>query len=79
MDPIGLLLIVGAIGGLLIYLLVDEFLRHERARYGVKLALIWVIVLLTVFGPSLKLVLLRQGSGEHPVLQLPAKGAATSA
>ena len=32
-DPIGLLLIVGAIGGLLVYLLVDEFLRHERARY----------------------------------------------
>ena len=31
-DPIGLLLIVGAIGGLLVYLLVDEFLRHERPR-----------------------------------------------
>jgi hypothetical protein len=62
-DPIGLLLIVGAIGALLIYLLVDEFLRNERARYWVKLALIWIIVLLTVFGPSLKLVLLRQGSG----------------
>jgi len=62
-DPIGLLLIVGAIGGLLVYLLVDEFLRHERARYGAKLALIWIIVLLTVFGPSLKLILLRQGSG----------------
>jgi hypothetical protein len=62
-DPIGLLLIVGAIGSLLLYLLVDEFLRNERARYWIKLALIWVIVLLTVFGPSLKLVLLRQGSG----------------
>ena len=62
-DPIGLLLIVGAIGGLLVYLLVDEFLRHERARYWAKLALIWIIVLLTVFGPSLKLILLRQGSG----------------
>ena len=62
-DPIGLLLIVGAIGALLIYLLVDEFLRNERARFWVKLALIWIIVLLTVFGPSLKLVLLRQGSG----------------
>ena len=62
-DPIGLLLIVGAIGGLLIYLLVDEFLRNERVCYWLKLALIWVIILLTVFGPSLKLVLLRQGSG----------------
>jgi hypothetical protein len=62
-DPIGLLLIVGAIGGLLVYLLMDEFLRHERARYWIKLVLIWIIVLLTVFGPSLKLVLLRQGSG----------------
>ena len=62
-DPIGLLLIVGAIGALLAYLLVDEFLRHERARYWVKLALIWIIVILTVCGPSLKLVLLRQGSG----------------
>ncbi len=62
-DPIGLLLIVGAIGGLLVYLLVDEFLRSERARYWIKLALIWAIILLTVFGPSLKLILLRQGSG----------------
>jgi hypothetical protein len=62
-DPIGLLLIVGAIGGLLAYLLADEFLRNERARYWTKLTLIWAIVLLTVFGPSLKLVLLRQGSG----------------
>ena len=62
-DPIGLLLIVGALGALLIYLLVDEFLRHERTRYWVKLTLIWIIVLFTVFGPSLKLVLLRQGSG----------------
>ena len=62
-DPVGLLLIVGALGALLIYLLVDEFLRNERARYWVKLALIWIIVLLTVFGPSLKLALLRQGSG----------------
>jgi len=62
-DPIGLLLIVGALGALLIYLLVDEFLRNERVGYWVKLALIWIIVLLTVFGPSLKLVLLRQGSG----------------
>ena len=62
-DPVGLLLIVGAIGCLLIYLLADEFVRRERTRFGVKLCLIWAIVLLTVFAPSLKLVLLRQGSG----------------
>ena len=37
-DPVGLLLIVGALGALLIYLLVDEFLRNERARYWIKLA-----------------------------------------
>jgi hypothetical protein len=62
-DPIGLLLIMGAIGGLLVYLLVDEFLRDERARYQVKLALIWIIVVLTVLAPGFKLALLRQGSG----------------
>jgi hypothetical protein len=62
-DPIGLLLIVAAIGCLLIYLLVDEFVHHERSRYWVKLTLIWAIVLLTICAPSLKLVLLRQGSG----------------
>lgn len=62
-DPVGLLLIVGAVGGLLAYLLVDEFLGSERARYWLKLALIWIIVVLTVFAPSLKLILLRQGSG----------------
>lgn len=72
-DPVGLLLIVGAIGCLLIYLLADEFwaapsteiaaAKADWARYWTKLALIWAIVLLTVFAPSLKLVLLRQGSG----------------
>ncbi len=59
-DPIGLLLIVAAIGCLLAYLLVAELVRPARARYWVKLCLIWAIVLLTVFAPSLKLVLLRQ-------------------
>ncbi len=62
-DPIGLLLIVAAIGCLLAYLLVAEFLRPERARYWARLTLIWAIVLLTVFAPSLKLVLLRQDNG----------------
>lgn len=62
-DPIGLLLIVGALGCLLAYLLIAEFLRPERARYWAKLILIWAIVLLTVFAPSLKLALLRQANG----------------
>lgn len=62
-DPIELLLIVAAIGCLLAYLLVAEFLRPERPRYWAKLVLIWAIVLLTVFAPSLKLALLRQENG----------------
>ena len=62
-DPIGLLLIVGAVGCLLLYLLADEGLRGERLRHGTKLALIWAIVLLTIFAPALKMVALRQGSG----------------
>ena len=61
-DPVGLLLIVGAIGCLLAYLLVDEF-WPARGRYWTKLVLIWAIVVLTVFAPALKLTLLRQGSG----------------
>jgi hypothetical protein len=62
-DPIGLLLIVFAIGLFVVYLLVDEFVAHERPRYGIKLVLIWAIVLSTVFAPSLKLALLRHDSG----------------
>lgn len=72
-DPVGLLLIVGAIGCLLVYLLVDEFWPEQTAaktpptasagRHRAKLLLIWAIVLLTVFAPAVKLILLRQGSG----------------
>lgn len=62
-DPIGLLLIVGALACLLIYLLVDEFVRREETRHRLKILLIWTILLCTVFLPTLKLVLLRQGSG----------------
>lgn len=62
-DPIGLLLIVTAIGCLLIYLLVAEFVRREDLRYWASLIIIWAIVLLTVGASSMKLVLLRQGSG----------------
>lgn len=62
-DPVALLLIVAALGSLLIYLLVDEFVRNEGARYRAKLILICLIVALTVFLPGLKLTLLRQQSG----------------
>lgn len=62
-DPIGLLLIVAAVGCLLAYLLVHEFVGSERARYWARLSLIWAIVLLTVFASSLKLTLLRRDSG----------------
>ncbi len=62
-DPVGLLLIVLALGCLGIYLLVHEFAASPRASYRARLLLIWAIILLTVFAPSLKLMLLRQGSG----------------
>jgi len=62
-DPIGLLLIVAALGCLLAYLLVHEFVTAERPRYWARLVLIWAIVMLTVFASSAKLVLLRRESG----------------
>ena len=64
-DPIGLLLIVAALACLGLYLFVDELRQGEKAAgaYRVKLLLIWVILLLTVFAPSIKMMLLRQGSG----------------
>ena len=62
-DPIGLLLIVAALGCLLLYLISGEFRWSEGTAYRVKLALVWAIVLLTVFLPAIKLMLLRQGSG----------------
>ncbi len=62
-DPIGLLLIVAALACLLAYLLVSEFMRPSRGRHVTKLALIWAIILLTVFASSVKLTLLRQQSG----------------
>ncbi len=62
-DPLGLLLIVAALAALLAYLLVHEVVRAEAWRYRIKLLLIWAILLLTVFAPAGKLILLRQGSG----------------
>ncbi len=63
LDPIVLLLLAGAVACWLIYLLVTEWAPAGRATYRVKLGLIWAIVLLTVFAPSLELTLLRRGSG----------------
>lgn len=62
-DPIGLLLIVAALGCLLTYALVATFVHNDRLRYRVQLALIWAVILLTVMASSAKLILLRQGSG----------------
>lgn len=62
-DPLALLLIVLALGCLLLYFLVDEFGRGEALRHRLKVALIVLIVVFTVFLPSLKLVALRQQTG----------------
>lgn len=62
-DPIGLLLVVLAFGGLALYLIVGEFVLAGATRYRLKLILLWIIIALTVFAPSIKLALLRQGSG----------------
>lgn len=64
-DPLALVLISLAFTGLVIYLIVDavaDRLRPETA-YRVKLALIWAIILIIVFAPTFKLILLRQQSG----------------
>ncbi len=64
-DPLSLVLISLAFTGLVIYLVVDALADHlsQRAVYRVKLALIWAIILVTVFAPTGKLILLRQQSG----------------
>ncbi len=62
-DPLALLLIALALGCLLVYFLVDEFVRGETRRHRLKVALIVLIVVLTVFLPSLKLVALRHQVG----------------
>ena len=62
-DPVGMLLIVAALACLVLYLVVSEIHRSERVAYRAKLLLIWAILLLTVFAPSIKMMLLRQGSG----------------
>lgn len=62
-DPVGLLLIMATIGCLLAYLVIAEFVRGERLRYWSCMVIIWATVVLSIGAPSLKLVLLRQGSG----------------
>lgn len=63
-DPITLLLIVMALAALVIYLILSfTTVQLSRRVYRAKLALIWLIVVLTVAAPTLKMALLRQQSG----------------
>jgi hypothetical protein len=66
-DPIEMLLIVASLGCLLIYLLVAEWGVGRRgestALHRAKLGLIYAIIALCVFAPTVKLMLLRHGSG----------------
>jgi hypothetical protein len=63
-DPITLLLIVLALGALVAYLLLAFAPNQANRRvFRAKLALIWLIVILTVVAPSLKMALLRHESG----------------
>jgi len=63
-DPITLLLIVMALAALAAYLILSlTTTRLSRRLYRAKLALIWLIVVLTVVAPTLKMMLLRWQSG----------------
>ncbi len=63
-DPITLLLIVMALAALAVYLVISFTAKQlSRRVYRAKLALIWLIVVLTVVAPTLKMTLLRQQSG----------------
>ena len=63
-DPITLLLIVIALAALTVYLVISFTTKQlSRRVYRAKLALIWLIVVLTVVAPTLKMTLLRQQSG----------------
>ena len=63
-DPITLLLIVIALAALTVYLVISFSAKQlSRRVYRAKLALIWLIVVLTVVAPTLKMTLLRQQSG----------------
>ncbi len=64
-DPLSLVLISMAFTALVIYLLVDLLADRfaPSTVYRVKLGLIWAIILIIVFAPTGKLILLRQQSG----------------
>ncbi|HIQ05481.1 MAG TPA: hypothetical protein EYH31_07260, partial [Anaerolineae bacterium] len=64
-DPIALLLIALALGGLILYLLTDTLKAwlNPALAYRLKLALLWFILLTAVIAPTLKLILLRLDNG----------------
>ncbi len=64
-DPLSLVLISLAFAGLVLYLIVDALAEWlgELTAYRLKLLLIWAIVLVIVFAPTGKLILLRRQSG----------------
>ncbi len=64
-DPLSLVLISLAFTGLVLYLIVNEIADRlgPATTYRIKLALIWAIILVIVFAPTGKLILLRQQSG----------------
>ncbi len=61
-DPISLVLISIAFGMALIYMLIATK-AGEDGGYRAKLALVWLIVVVVVFAPTVKLILLRHQSG----------------
>lgn len=64
-DPVSLMLIVAALGLLVVYGVVDSFEEERRAQtiYRLKLALIYGIIGLLVFGKTVLLINLRHLSG----------------
>lgn len=64
-DPLSLVLISLAFAGLVLYLVVDALAERlsELTAYRLKLLLIWAIIVITVFAPTGKLILLRRQSG----------------
>lgn len=64
-DPVSLSLISLAFGLFLVYLLLDAFggRMRERTEFGMKMGLVWAIVLLLVFGQTALFIGLRHISG----------------
>jgi hypothetical protein len=61
-DPIGLVLISIAFGLAVIYLLLATATEVEKS-YKLRLALVWLILIVTIVAPTAKLIMLRQQSG----------------